>query len=119
MIDNVNFSEYEDNEEFELHSEECNVQEIMDCFAKYSDSEMFPYAYWGNFNIPNEITPNLWVLDDEYLSVKSQSEERIANENKVSLMNHQDSKEESKENTQELDLSSKPSQCRYFETIGK
>ena len=45
MIDNVNFSEYEDNEEFKLHTEECNVQEIIDCFAKYSESDIFPSAY--------------------------------------------------------------------------
>ena len=119
MIGDLNFSEYEDNQEFKLHSEECNAQEIMDCFAKYNELEISPSAYWGNFNLSKEITPNLWVFDDENLSIKSHSEERIANENKVSLMNHQDSKEEAKENTKELDLSSKPSQCRYFETIGK
>ena len=119
MTDFLNFSEYEDNEEFELHSDECNVQEIMDCFAKYNESEMSQSAYWDSLNLPNEITPNILVSDDENLLVKSQSEERIANENKVSLIDHQDSKEETKENTKELSLSSKPSQCRHFEIIGK
>ena len=102
MTDYQNLFESENNEEFELSSEECDVQQIMDCFAKYNETDVYPSAYWDNINLDNQIVPNLEDLSHEHLQTKSPNEERLANGKQGLLSNHQDSKEETKRKCQRI-----------------
>ena len=78
---------------------------------------MYLYSYLDSINLENKIIPKFENVSLEHLLIKSLSEERLSNQEQVSLIN-QDLIKEAKVNMKELHLSSKPNQSKYFENFG-
>ena len=97
MSDNLDLFESELNSEFALSLEACNAQEILDCFAKWNQSEESQLNCWDSQLADEEIGFNLNNVNDELWLFETKNEILLLNNRQAFLANHKDTKEEIKE----------------------
>ena len=97
MSDNLDLFESELNSEFALSLEACNAQEILDCFAKWNQSEESQLDCWDSQLADEEIGFNLNIGSDEFWLFEMKNEILLHNDRQTLGTNHRDTKEETKE----------------------